>query len=1052
MAKKRIHAPPCVWAVVASGLIAASCDDQPTAVFARDAGGRGGQAGARGVAEANGDADVMACDGTPLPMCEPGWTGPSCALPCDGEDCGFATYCHGDGRTWGSASFGAKLFPASASLPDAALHWLFEGFIVEHPEAVGLEAGVSPEDLDLVPARVFRALAGKLELLRFDQRYRGIPVYGPDGTVRVTLAPGGAIAFDGAIVDGRQVWANLDQHASEDAARRSILAHAAERSGLPEEEMEVAGLRRVAVPRVQRIGWVGTVRSGIGHVATIVVDADPNAGLPLPILHAEHIEAAGLVNEVDIGVLAEDPASDVFGLPEQTAGLGELFDGGPLRGSTRGTEVIVGTERVVGYDASGAMSLNGLNIVPPLVSGTAAFDAMPGTVAYDVQNHYVRAQSFYSFADRYMAGVWESLNTASSFPPGAFAPRVMLWIRPGFNACGDASFCVNVIPLEGMLQEDIAEEYEQPLGGPDFESLGYIAIETEGVPAHILAHEFGHIVDLFAAPYTIDAGLGCTGAPSCAPSCQLDTTEEAPTLREAVAQLFAIAATSSLYPVATFDNCDPLLYISLGDDGVPHSDACRSDGEPYSHFLPFPCPPGSTGFCDHEFDVGLDDMDQPTGLCGTSKGYRVDSVHQAFWEVFHGQSCAATPPYTCTPMTLPAGLSASDAFMPALLYGLRVDAKTFHQFVDAFATHVSCNLGADVYEEVNAVLCHHDLRACDAPPPAICEACGNGVREGGESCDGSDLGGASCQGLGFDGGVLACDASCMIDTAMCETTDTGLDDTGASDTMEPEAEVTSTDPSSGDATTSTSAGTNEGSDGCECSAGADRRGILAMASLGLVFGFVGARRRRQGRTSVSALAAVLVASSAQGCCDPTVASDTSSIGESSSTGDEASTDSTSVGESSTSAGESALPEWAIGVFSNQTDKVGVTIDNPLWYVWSNIEITASGAMALNQYSCSTHQRRQEFRWTLADDRQSLSLEPVPPSELFEFGSSSFISEIIVEPGASCDAIAIHYFHTDAMQWFEAEYYRGEVCATAADPDSCTFTFEWCNGEPPAPCE
>src|SRR5262249_46257840 len=132
-----------------------------------------------------------------------------------------------------------------------------------------------------------------------------IPVYGPDGTVRVTLAPGGVIAFDGAIVDGREEWANLDHYASEELARRSILAHAAERSGLPLEALELAGLQRVEVPAAQRIGWVGTVRSGFGHVATIVVDADPEAGLPLPILHAEHIEAAGLTDEVDIGVLAE---------------------------------------------------------------------------------------------------------------------------------------------------------------------------------------------------------------------------------------------------------------------------------------------------------------------------------------------------------------------------------------------------------------------------------------------------------------------------------------------------------------------------------------------------------------------------------------------------------------------------------------------------------------------------------------------------------------------------------------------------------------------------
>jgi len=1025
-----------------SGLFASSCDDEPASV--KDGHRDGGQVDAVAINEDGNESESLddpvptiatACDGTPLPKCVPGWTGPSCAVRCDGEDCGLTSYCHGDGRTWGIASFGARLFPASASLPDEALHALFEGFIVAHPEAVGLAPGLLPQDLDLVPARAFRAPAGKLVLLRFDQRYRGAPVYGPDGTVRVTLAPGGAIAFDGAIVDGRAVWANLEQQASEDVARRSILAHAVERSGLPAEELGVAGLHRVAVPGVQRIGWVGTVRSGVAHVATIVVDGDPEASFPLPILHAEHIEAAGLANEVDIGVLAEHPATDVFSPPDETAGIGQLFDGSPLRGSTRGAEVIVGTERVIGYDASSALSLTDIGSVPPLASATPGFNAIPGTIAYDVQNHYVRVQSFYSFADRYMAGVWESLIAASSFPPGEFAPRVMLWIDPGFDVCEMASYCTNYIPLEGMDPQFIAAEYVQPLGGLVVENLAYIAIETEGAPAHVLAHEFGHSVDLFAAPYAIHSGLGCTGAPGCAPSCQLDTTEEAPTLSESAAQLFAIAATSDLYPVATSDNCAPLFAISLGDDAAPHNDACRSDGEPYSHFLELPCPLGM-GSCDHDFDVGME-MGQPTGLCGPSKGYRIDSIHQAFWEIFHAESCEALPPYTCTPMGLPVGLSASDAFMPALLYALRVDAKSFRQFIDAFATHVSCNLGTNVYEEVNAVLCHHDLRACDAPPPAICETCGNGIREGAEACDGSDLGEASCEGPGFGGGVLGCDASCMIDISMCEAAETGVDATGATD---PGMDVTGSETSLGD-TTSGGAGNNGGSDGCRCSAEPRRRAGLAVAGLGL-FGVLGARRRRRSGKAIAALASILAGSSIQGCCDPAVATEVSSAGESSATSD---------GGSSESTGEPALPEWAIGIFSSESDKVGMSFSgNPYW--WGNIQVTAQGAVFLDSYSCSGLIAGQEFRWTLADDGQSLNVQTVPPADVFTWGNGNQVSEVIIERGGSCDAIVIRYHHVDPMIWAVSEQHRGNVCARAPGPDGCTFTFEWCDGVPPPPCE
>ena len=54
--------------------------------------------------------------------------------------------------------------------------------------------------------------------------------------------------------------------------------------------------------------------------------------------------------------------------------------------------------------------------------------------------------------------------------------------------------------------------------------------------------------------------------------------------------------------------------------------------------------------------------------------------------------------------------------------------------------------------------------------------CGNGMIEGPEACDGSDLGGSTCSDQGFSGGTLSCDASCNYDTSGCFTAmDTGVD-------------------------------------------------------------------------------------------------------------------------------------------------------------------------------------------------------------------------------------------------------------------------------------
>jgi hypothetical protein len=48
-----------------------------------------------------------------------------------------------------------------------------------------------------------------------------------------------------------------------------------------------------------------------------------------------------------------------------------------------------------------------------------------------------------------------------------------------------------------------------------------------------------------------------------------------------------------------------------------------------------------------------------------------------------------------------------------------------------------------------------------------CTTCGNGVIDAGEDCDGALLGGLGCGDLGFSGGTLACDAACAYDAAAC---------------------------------------------------------------------------------------------------------------------------------------------------------------------------------------------------------------------------------------------------------------------------------------------
>ena len=50
--------------------------------------------------------------------------------------------------------------------------------------------------------------------------------------------------------------------------------------------------------------------------------------------------------------------------------------------------------------------------------------------------------------------------------------------------------------------------------------------------------------------------------------------------------------------------------------------------------------------------------------------------------------------------------------------------------------------------------------------------CGNNDEEYGEECDGTDLGGTTCESLGLDPGTLTCDLNCNYDTTQCGVTTT----------------------------------------------------------------------------------------------------------------------------------------------------------------------------------------------------------------------------------------------------------------------------------------
>ncbi|WP_096328825.1 hypothetical protein [Nannocystis exedens] len=67
------------------------------------------------------------------------------------------------------------------------------------------------------------------------------------------------------------------------------------------------------------------------------------------------------------------------------------------------------------------------------------------------------------------------------------------------------------------------------------------------------------------------------------------------------------------------------------------------------------------------------------------------------------------------------------------------------------------------------LVCAPNCKSIDTAGCTPLATCGNGVKEGSEQCDGGQLGGATCVGLGYDMGAVSCTPSCTIDTSACET-------------------------------------------------------------------------------------------------------------------------------------------------------------------------------------------------------------------------------------------------------------------------------------------
>ena len=1002
------------------------------------------------------------CMANPLPTCAPGWTGPECDHACSPgfDECRIKHSCHADGRTLGLSAVGTRLFELPSARPSAqevADH--LEEWISANEAHLGLEDGLTPGRLRIEPLLGTEAHQGQLDLYRFFQYHdagghRAL-VDGDGAIITVEVGPHGATAVKGSIVDPRSPFEHAQSPASANLARRSILQHVHDATGVPVGAVKVDDVGLVAVPGPDVLAWRGVAYVG-GQIAaaTVLVEADPQApGHLLPLLRYERNVADGLHDPFGLELTTENLATNVIAAPIEEATVSSLLDGEDLMGSIddQSGEPQLAAPEVIAIDVLG----HGIEQVKEeehfarYTNAAGVFDATQPSAMFDVQRHYHISKEAHAMVNQLAAGSWDSalslfhekvpdpadptvdilVPKTSEYGSGQFRPRILNANNhaPLGGPSGQAGF--------GMVEKPhpVPEAYQSPGPGLQSEAVSYIKLPPGSTSASILMHELGHTFDVF-----LGAGFPRTYAPECPGGCDAtcdeDTSDEALPLTETIAQMFALWQLRRIGDVQ-HDDCAVIGAVMTGagqGSTLVHHPACMTDADQISLFLREDDPAClDSKFCDKPTHNETDPAQGGTHLCDSTAGYNVTSLFQAWWNMLHGQYCEPVWPFSCSPtpaVAWPLGCDIAGSTVECattdelaalpFLYALRTNPLTYQDLVDEMATFVACNYGEVAYTWFNQALCDHHLRGCGEPPPMICQTCGNGIREGLEQCDGLDMGGPglgwvpSCEDEGFGGGTLLCnEATCTYDFSLCEGPWPGSSDEGLPPGEEPEDPGTT---SWGDTETSSGPGASD-SGGCNCRT--DGGGTSSSWVLGAMLLLVRRRRERRiarrsarKRAMSLGLAGLVAASVGIGCGDDPPAVGTAkgggngnleeaSSGESGEGLDESGTE----GGAGSSGGEEAPMMWppdSLGPYYLDDSGPLEAPGQYLFTVLTNIELRRDG-LFVTYIGCDGigETTRHDVTFVGAEAH----VRPEPGEEYVKL-NGAFAEELVFRPGETCEVL------------------------------------------------
>jgi hypothetical protein len=521
----------------------------------------------------------------------------------------------------------------------------------------GAQPTLAPEDFsELTAAAGPSATSYGLRTLRFEQRFRGVPVVGPAAELRLAVLGRGVYALTGAPLDPRRVLTGLGS--TPEPARADVAMTRAVRD---------AGL--AANPRALPSEWVAVPHRGtMGYKGTVVSDDEPPVLVAHVVLGADFKVIAVEPDRREVGgtvranEMSDDPTTAVQldhpGLPTLIPRSNEIeFDGAEARHAYRlGSDLRLGVVDFGGGepDAGNAEfreELGGLWFAAPAPEFTSA-----GGDGFEIQDRYHKLVEALAVLDPLMAEAgWEhDAGIEAAAPPPIVRPAelLLLYDTPCIGASGTAPGITSSTFVRQAEQELLDLPHYSPwnqlaaaqpgvcstesdcnanltcmdgqcVGDPGF-AMSTVNACTHGDP-FVLFHEIGHYYERHAA-YGFLSGVD-------GEQCVADSSDEATPLGESVASMTALYLLRRLYPSLPY-TLDTLgsgcsfgpLDSRLG--AVIHQDCPPGGAEPLAYARSFACERPDSSAPD----------DQHPG-CEISSGYHQAGVFQAWWQLLNGQHC-----------------------------------------------------------------------------------------------------------------------------------------------------------------------------------------------------------------------------------------------------------------------------------------------------------------------------------------------------------------------------------------------------------------------------